>query len=435
MTKRVTIGPASCLRMPGIVLADQFEACLVKHYKDGGKGIPLLIDFQDSEFIDICALLNLLASAAQRKETGLETFIGLPSSRRVRDFLNVWRFPEAYTNAVGMEWREAVVEEDQKFLSESQVTYSGIGNGINKLEFDPDWKEGSQTKRNFFEFTWFRNETGDPIRPSGRIFEAPRLESKRWHEPLIREILNKHLPGGKPKDDLARVIMYEAMSNAVRHPMARNIDVVSKFDMPHAEEQRNALDKTQPRNAHLRICVWDDGDGIAQTLKRVLERDLPIQSLTLPLFMTERIHVQLRTFDKSQTREEIVDESEVPQKGASESRILLSSLFPGISRAAGQAVDDVAPFDESVSDGKITERLSRGTGMGLYALRRTALDQFQGRLLIRSGEYRLFMEVAHDRLRKEKKVRYKCKITRYPKSFPTFKGNLLAIQLPVVQIA
>jgi hypothetical protein len=70
-------------------------------------------------------------------------------------------------------------------------------------------------------------------------------------------------------------------------------------------------------------------------------------------------------------------------------------------------------------------------GMGLYALTKTALDSYQGRIQIRSGQHRLVMEIARDKIRRAKAVRYDCRITRYPDRFPKFKGNLLTIELPI----
>ena len=150
--------------------------------------------------------------------------------------------------------------------------------------------------------------------------------------------------------------------------------------------------------------------------------------------MCEKIHVLIKTFDEEKKRTLVVKQSECPTKEATEPRILLSSLFPGISRTVSESVPKPEPYVEEESFEE--EWLFQASpGMGLYSLVRTALDQYQGTLRIRSGHCRLWMAVAHDVYRIEHNVRYKCRITLYPESYPPFRGNLITIQLPIRDLA
>jgi hypothetical protein len=150
--------------------------------------------------------------------------------------------------------------------------------------------------------------------------------------------------------------------------------------------------------------------------------------------MCDKIFVQLREFDMTHKSTYVVDESEeLNADSATEARALLASLFPGVSRAAVDNVPDVAAFETDREQDNSAVRWEKTQGMGLYALRRIVIDQFGGNLVIRSGDYRLKMESAHDAYKTQYRVRYKCKITRYPRSYPSFNGNLLVIHLPLAE--
>lgn len=399
-----------------------------KFYKDGDPNRDLLIDFQDATFIEIAVLVNCISILTQRIRDGKNTFIACPKDKKVRDFLIVWRFPEAIQDATNNNISSFLVTEDQGFINESPESYTGKGSGLNKLEFDSDWNSSKSTQRNFFEFTTFKNSEADRTGPDGRLASAPREEGKKWTRPLIQQILEKHLPGRTTKDEIARVIIYEAMSNAVRHPQASIIQAVS-----HLEQFQ---DKKGKNSGYLRICFWDDGKGIAQTLKEALDEGRPIRAFQIPTYMSEKTFVEVRNFKEEPKGEYVVDQSMEIPLGASEPKMLLASLSPGVTSSLKKNIPEVAPFEEkremnrNFSD--LMELLGTAPGMGLYALTRTALDQFAGSLLIRSGRYRLIIRIAHDGYRiQNENAHYKCKITQYEKHVPPFLGNLLIVQLPI----
>ena len=140
----------------GTVTADDFENWLVKFYRSAADPAePLLLDFAKSAYIDIPALINLIALAVARKDQNQETYIGVSQHKAVRDLLRVWSFPEAFRNATGVRFENSLVTEDQNYRGESQTTYRGSGTGIDALEFDADWKQGHPGRKNFFEFTTY----------------------------------------------------------------------------------------------------------------------------------------------------------------------------------------------------------------------------------------------------------------------------------------
>ena len=418
-----------------------FDSKSARYYNSADQQSPLLFDFQDAKYIEIAVLVNCIAAILQRKELNLKTYLGYPKLKRVRDFLQVWRFREAVEQVCHLGLREFLLSEDLQYLEEKHDTYTGVGDGLDALEYDADWDQYSDTKRNFFEFTTFFHPERKSILPEGVLSAAPRVEGKRWTGTLISQVLAKHLGSGTPREDIARVIIYEAMSNAVRHPKANIIQVVSKFERARKrlgppEESREGDETQKSGQESLRICVWDDGESITSTLMKPLILGRSVRSVVLPGYMYDRLRVDLRTFDMKVRRKHIVDQWEEPTKDTPEARLLLSSLFPGISRTIEEDVPEVEEYyvDEPTSYLRESASVS-GPGMGLYALVRTALDQFQGTLFIRSGRYRLQMEIASDLFRRRDNVRYRSKITQYPISFPPFRGNLLIIQLPIKKSA
>lgn len=440
MINRNSFGGHCRVRLKESVVSDVVENKLASYYDSTNGMDPLLFDFGEADYIDIAALVNCIATVVQRTEQKRSTFFGYPKRKKVRDFLNVWRFDQALTDVSKIPFPELLLPEDHHYLGEKQTTYTGYGGGLNSLEYDADWKEGGQSKRNFFEFSTFTGKEGESILPEGQFLATARNESKRWASALIKAVLQKHLGSDKPMEDVARVIVYEAISNAVRHPKAKLIQCVSLFQRKERfidalETPLVPADDAESESkveGSFRICVWDDGDSIAETLLNAVKEKGSVRAFKLPPYMAERIYVQVRSFDEEKKKEVIVDQSEDPSVETAEARMLLSSLYPGVTRSLGTIIPKVDSFEETPKENE-KAWLNWAPGMGLYALTRTVLDQFQGTLFIRSGNYRLIIDVAHDAYRKEHNVRYKCKITGYPRTYPPFKGNLLTIQLPIKQ--
>ncbi len=191
--RRAQIAPPQRLELRKDVLSDDVEKALSRFYGTGTETELLLIDFQEASFVEIAALLNCMATIVDRAERKLETKLGLPKNQGVLDFLRVWRFFEALQDATGTRYHEYILEEDRALLDSPQKTYTGIGGGLELLEYDPDWTECRTTQRNFFEFTTFSQEPGKPIVPDSRFSTMPRHIAGRWTGALIQQVLQHHL--------------------------------------------------------------------------------------------------------------------------------------------------------------------------------------------------------------------------------------------------
>ena len=425
----------------GTITADDFEDKVIHFYQSKtNTSEPLLLDFADAEYINISTLININAFTLGRREKNQETYISVPRSKPVRDFLRVWRFPEAFKDATGVSFEELLVKEDQMFRGEPQNTYRGIGTAIDALEYNPDWGKNQHGRRNFFEFmSYSPKETPAASIQPGAIAKS---EGLHWNGDLINEVLKTYLVGVRAKEDMSRVVIYETLSNSVRHPDARVIQSVSRIVRP----------KGIP--SQLRVSVWDDGQGIISTLKPLIEKGLAIRSVRppdFPEYMYDRIFVRVRPWGGSYDNEQEVNQGEDPSPSTPDHIILLSSLYPGISRSVSVPVRPVERFDEESSttfhetviggqsqnalnfEAKSTapkEALASKAGMGLYALTRAVVDRHTGSLILRTGRYSLQLELSHDTYTHQHQVRYKAKITVFPEEYPSFKGNLLTIELP-----
>jgi hypothetical protein len=410
------------------VTADDFDKAIATFYLRKRTRQPLLLDFAATKYIDISVLFILISLFKRRHERkGLETFIGLSKDKKVRDFLRLWRFPQAFADATGVQLKDILVNDDREYVGEKQTTYNGFGSGLNALIYDRDWVK-SRGKRNFFEFTSYLlvPQQHSLFTPSKNAI--PRLESERWNNNLVKEVLTTHLFKRKNSDDVARVVIYESISNAVRHPRADIIQTTALFQSARHLPSSNV--KGAPAAGHLRIFVWDDGQAILETLEPLVRERKSIRAVRLAYpYQYDAIYLEINKFGEKTFIDSIVEQDVDPHTNASEEEILLASLHPGITRTIDQKVDEVDPFEDPAK-AKSLEWVNQ-QGMGLYALTKTALDSYQGRIQIRSGQHRLVMEIARDKIRRAKAVRYDCRITRYPDRFPKFKGNLLTIELPI----
>jgi hypothetical protein len=427
MTSRSNFAPNEQVRFSKSVSLDRFEEALSEQYLRSGRSKTLLLDFELCHYIDIAVLINLISVYSRRKERRQTTFLGIPRDKRVRDFLRVWRYPQAFTEATGTLFEDALVEEDRRYRGETQTTYTGLGSGLAALTYDRD-SIGTRRKRNFFEFTSYLLTPRQQSLFRGPVGAIPRLEAERWNNSLIREVLNTHLIAKDGADDVARVVIYESISNAVRHPEAQVIQTTSIFLLKDRSKESTSSFTTS-RSGNLRIFVWDDGEAIADTLAPLIRNKRPVRAYQLDRFMYDKIYLELMAFGTTKQSTVIADQFDDPAHDAPEELILLSSLYPGITRTVAEAAQAVDPL---VPDAP-TELMNwvRQQGMGLYALTRTVLDLHQGSLLIRSGRHKLSIELAKDKYRKTG-ARYKSTVTTYPRTFPRFKGNLLIIQIPIL---
>jgi hypothetical protein len=209
------------------------------------------LDLSRCEFIDIPSLLHIIALVAARSRLSLRSQIRLPKSRLVRDFLRVWDFSSAVRNACGIPLIQLVSKEDHTYFGESTDEVSLL-----RYASENRYSLGVQRLLNarFFSITTFLTTLAAPT-------GFARLESSRWQEALVRSVLAKYLKG--PDGYVASRIIFEAATNAVRHPGAQLIQTASSFIA-----SRRYLSSTArvTRITEVDIDVWLDSSGSTLTL-------------------------------------------------------------------------------------------------------------------------------------------------------------------------
>lgn len=352
---------------------------------------PLLIDLQDATYIEPIALLYLLSVLASRLRLSDQTSLRLPASRRVRDFLRAWSFPEAVRAATATPFSRLVVPEDMQYFGEGQSVYARspdtgpTGDLLRHLE-----------SRQFFGLMTYR------IHASLEATRAVEDEWSRWRTPLIMQVLSRHIQG--PHEDVARVLIYELLANAIQHPQATTATVVSSVGRrPNAETSRDTS---------FAISVWDDGLGIVQTLRKCLDAT---GSIRISPARTEDIF-SIRA-EGWECGNEHMTSTWNPPIDATDEELLLASLFSGVSqKVAAQTLPSVARPDTGQPD--------REAGNGLYSLYKSVIDDFGGMLSIRTGQ--TFLNLKRDNASSP----YKAKIVRYLGS-PQFYGNQFTVRIPL----
>lgn len=375
--------------LSGRVLPDFVDAALYAGDNPTIDAQSIVLNFADAEYVDVPVLIQLCAIMRDRANRRLRTSMRLPSEQRVRDFLRAWNFQPAIRLTAGRPFLEIVGEEDRSYFGEKQKYYlgskrptshgSGAGEAYQKL-----------LSEKFFGLT--------PYVLAGPIGDraAIREEWDRWRGPYIRSVLAKHMV--EAEEELPRVVIFELISNALQHPNADLMMVASRAIGIDGKDGRS------PRARQFTVCIWDDGEPIAVTLKKAAQSGKPIRSQ----FPTDSDTFSIRAKEWTPSRIDVTSHS-TPEAGAELEEFLIASLFSGISSRAGEY-----PNDEQV-------------GTGLSALYRSVIDTLGGTLSIRSG--RDFVNVKAHPKSVPTDRRYLVKAQRI--GARAFLGNLIVARLPL----
>jgi len=351
----------------------------------------LTVDLGAVRFIDAVALLHLLAVMTERAERDLSTVLRLPRTRTVRDFLRAWNFPQAIRSATGLPLQRFVADDDLAYFGEGQRHFTRPDQGP-----AGDDLLGYLERKRFFGLMTYHVSPHD--RPSWTIEQ----EWSRWRSPLILEVLDKHLRG--PGRDVARVVIYELLANAIQHPQARTAAVVSSVN--------RVPGPGGPIDRSLTISVWDDGRGIVETLRRCLDAGQRIR--VADARVEDEFTVVADGWHPGAERRLT---TWTPDPDAADGELLLASVFPGVSQKA--------TYPTVTIDRPEPTPWAAETGYGLHALYRSVIDNFKGSLAIRTGQH--FMNLKSTRGTQRA---YRAKIVHYPDQAP-FRGNLVTIRVPV----
>ena len=263
------------------------EEILSNGFAKNPKEKPLELDFSKSEFIEVVTLVFILALMRDRSRSGFNTILKLPDQKRARDFLRVWDFPAAVSSATGQPFREiACKEEDAGYFGENKSPSDNLYQKAYKLREDAIRQMSSNR---FFALQCFELRRERPV--SSLVLE----ESSRWSSQLVKSVLAKHLRG--PEGYLSSRIVFEAMTNALRHSCASMIVSSSMFDEPSALLSNSDITET---NELLEKLTTDDSNSVSTYLWKQFSPITKAKLSKLPekqkaLVLTEAINTVLQS--------------------------------------------------------------------------------------------------------------------------------------------
>jgi hypothetical protein len=392
--------------------ASMLEASIQRWLQTGQDWtMPLILDLRAVTAIEVSALTYIIALAQQRLDHRLPLALRLPRDPAVKSFLRAWRFQGAVEAAVGRPLGTLIHPDDREsFIEDSQPPANGSlppspwGDLVQALEAD-----------HFFAYRIYTNLTSP--------YDALMIQDacKHWSGPLILRALIRHLRSPQAAGDVSRVLVYEALANAHQHPQAETVCLSSQFNL----KPRSSSSGT-PR---LSICVWDDGSGVITTLKSCIARGLSIRPAGHSHLPDEAFDVTLTNpDDESQHPREPLLASSTPDETSPDWMLLLASFFPGITRKNEWSAPPIPHYGEWDGESSETKSIS---GMGLYTLLRTVVDAFKGVVELRSDTYLLNIDRASKALHGVPAIKYHARIHRFPSHYPSFRGNMLTIHLPL----
>lgn len=376
---------ASVCTLSGTLTVNRIEQILMAWRSATDDGESLLLDLRTTQFIEPVALLYLFATIVDRATTDKGTLLRLPERKRLRDFLRAWNFQGAVQAGTHFPLRQLVHPDDHHYFGET-ASYYTAGR-------DPDLIRYLASRR------FFGLMTHDLSAGGGRILER---EWSRWRSPLILQVLERHLRG--PGRDVARVVIYELLANAIQHPGARSATVVSSV--------YGAVTEKGWQDTSFTVSVWDDGNGIVDTLRTALKAGGSVRATTgAPV---DRFDVKPVGWNPTCLS---YSSDWTPDRESSDAELLLASVFPGISQKPWRR--DIPILTRP--DG---ESRSEDVGHGLHALYRSVVDDFGGSVAFRTGRHFLNLKGG------ESPRSYRAKLARYV-DWPLFRGNMVTVRVPI----
>jgi hypothetical protein len=386
----------------------------------------LCLDFSQTRYFSLEVLISIIALLVDRQSRGLETTISLPNNSRTDEllhFLRGWRFFDAIETATGREPADFLREEDEAVLAahvQDNPEPKYVGGYV-----DPT--AGRILSDKYFGLRAFPLDEGVPT--DG----LPLVESDRWEERLIRNVIDHHLGGTDSTTGLvSSTVVFETFANALRHPSARTIVATSQLERARGSLRTGG---EQGRNVFRFVC-WDDGESIIHTMRDALDDDREVIVEVSDNLHRTYLPVSRKPMGRGIRQPLINSRGFRPSAQMDNATILLSTLFPGItSDIAGtghtthpELVETLASeAGEGFEPQKSPELM--GPGMGLFLLLHTAADVFVGSLQIRAEDCEMEIVAASDALKQETGADYIVTTTQFGEGMPSFRGNLLSVVL------
>ena len=279
------------ISFPQISVIGSVEDAFRKFFDEQIEPPCLLLDLSSCAYIEIATLQYLIAIVRDRKLRGLDTGLKLPAGHdglRLRHFIRRWNYAEAMQAATGWRFREVVDARDVRKYFQTEAGGGDAGNpyeGAQVIYFDRfGEKIFSREAYRFFGFTTWRIGDGSDGKS---VVENVRGQWKQADQ-SVTEILKRQLKRPVALDAagitvkeldsenyVVSRIVFEAMTNAVRHPGASVIQTSSHMAQKPISDDR-APNHVRWVDNFFTLVYWDDGQSMLSTLKSAVARELSI---------------------------------------------------------------------------------------------------------------------------------------------------------------
>lgn len=375
----------------------------------------LEIDLRNVTYLEHEALLLVFALACDAWDRRGFVEIGLPTSTTVLNFLRAWRFPEAIENALNVRFVDVLTDE-------SKIRYAklkDLPNDYDEVVVTPDGGRASLLHRSFFELQALQISR-DAFDIEDVVRRAATVKKDQWLDVHILGILDNYLAQKNYGDRIATNVVYEAVRNAALHPKAKLAycsSQIKREDLGKDEHGKQVWGEP----IWIEVSIWDDGESILDTLKVALGNELPITSSVYGLD-DETFEVEVR--DEGGPGRATVLRTVGNLKIDTDTALMASAFMLGVTSQPNRPPDET--YSENYPPGTDLKTLVRGRpGAGLYVLRTTVIDDFNGSIQYLSGRHRLSIQGTGA------PGKYQFCVASGGSRELTVKGNLLIVRIPL----
>jgi hypothetical protein len=355
------------------------------------KSSELVLDLRRVTYLDHECLLYLVGLISHRIRRKRRTVIWLPRSPTLLDFVRAWQLPAALETIMNSSFAILLNEQDKELYEKALRQPPRY---LRVVESRSAGREGLLPV-SYFAVT--------PIFIADGL-QAATIAKSHWLDSHVVEVLDRHLKGYG--DRVASNVIHEAVLNACTHPRA-TIGFTSAQLLAKPRPSRTPIRRGE---RELLVSIWDDGASFSDTLSAGLRSHGTIFS---PAYGTvnEVFDVSL---GQAAGRQLITSNAPLSDLTA---KLAFAAFLLGVS-------SDPAGFPQDPDEQSPVGGLSRFSGRGLYTIRKTVIDQFNGEILYATGLLRVGISRST-----APTADYSIQMRTFAEGGPHLNGNLLACRM------
>jgi hypothetical protein len=375
----------------------------------------LLFDMKDVTYIEVPAIIFMIAFIYKNQSDGKEIKIKLPEHLTVRNLIRYFRLPDVLLTLTGKKFRDIVMPENWRYFGEHPYIKEDYRSFQKKIYSKYDSFADAIADKNIHVYS-------DLYRFKTDIEKINSCENllTDWNCSAMKAFLTTYLESEDNNKErlVPNRIIYEGITNSQRHSKADWLMVAFMVK----KEGKGGIDEK------FDISFWDNGDSIIKTLKDTLAEGRIIRNEDFPMDTIQAsFYVK---YDNNKFNKKTIDsDTDVDEFKDDNGLLLLSSFFPGISEFPQR--DDGFSGNPDLPEGSPF----KNPGMGLTILLNAAIDLLGGEVSVRAENYFLHIKKPENKTVKiyeAEKVKYgKLYEVKIENCGEDILGNMLTIRLPL----